>query len=100
MASFPLSIFSPTSPTPTTTRASGGTGPAEQATAVNAEITAIETALGVGMANVDVGGAAAAALTSANTFTTAAVLAESNRAEAAEGLIVVPARIFAALNFR
>jgi hypothetical protein len=47
MATFPTGIFSTTNPTPTTSRASGTTGPAEQVSALNGEVTAIETFLGV-----------------------------------------------------
>jgi hypothetical protein len=52
MPIFPTGVFSATNPTPTTTRASGTTGPAEQVAALNGEVEAIETFLGASGANV------------------------------------------------
>lgn len=50
MATFPAGIFSPTNPTPLSPRTSP-TGPAELVTALNAEVVAIETLLGVNGSN-------------------------------------------------
>ena len=43
MPIFPTGVFSATNPTPSTSRASGTTGPAEQIEALNGEVEAIET---------------------------------------------------------
>ena len=55
MADFPGSLFSTTNPSPGTSRATGLTGPAEQVTALNNEVTAIEAWLGINGGNVVTG---------------------------------------------
>src|ERR1039458_8418245 len=54
MATFPGGVYSVTNPTPTASRASGTTGPAEQVAGLNGEVEAIETWLGAGTGSIPV----------------------------------------------